>query len=125
MKHLNTRDPGFEADFAALLDEARETTAAVGGAVAEIIAAIRARGDAALVDYTARFDGWQPGLLRVTADELAEAEAAIAPDLLAALDLFAGFVPILLLRRDPATGRLLSELAAEAAAAAPVGRVFP
>ena len=89
MKHLNTRDPGFEADFAALLDEARETTAAVGGAVAEIIAAIRARGDAALVDYTARFDGWQPGLLRVTADELAEAEAAIAPDLLAALDLAA------------------------------------
>lgn len=89
MKHLNTRDPGFEADFAALLDEARETTAAVGGAVAEIIAAIRTRGDAALVDYTARFDGWQPGLLRVTADELAEAEAAIAPDLLAALDLAA------------------------------------
>ncbi len=89
MKHLNTRDPGFEADFAALLDEARETTAAVGGAVAEIIAAIRARGDAALVDYTARFDGWQPGLLRVTADELAEAEAAIAPDLLAALDMAA------------------------------------
>jgi len=41
VKHLNTRDPGFEADFAALLDEARETTAAVGGAVAEIIAAIR------------------------------------------------------------------------------------
>jgi len=89
VKHLNTRDPGFEADFAALLDEARETTAAVGGAVAEIIAAIRARGDAALVDYTARFDGWQPGLLRVTADELAEAEAAIAPDLLAALDMAA------------------------------------
>jgi histidinol dehydrogenase len=68
VKHLNTRDPGFEAAFAALLDEARETTAAVGGAVAEIIAAIRARGDAALVDYTARFDGWQPGLLRVTAE---------------------------------------------------------
>jgi histidinol dehydrogenase len=89
VKHLNTRDPGFEADFAALLDEARETTAAVGGAVAEIIAAIRAHGDAALIDYTARFDGWQPGLLRVTAEELAEAEASIAPELLAALDLAA------------------------------------
>lgn len=89
MKNLNTRDPGFEAAFAALLDEARETTASVGGAVAGIIAAIRARGDAALAEYTARFDGWQPGMLRVTAAELAEAEAAIAPDLLAALDLAA------------------------------------
>lgn len=89
MKKLNTSDAGFEADFAALLDEARETTASVGGTVAEIIAAIRARGDAALVEYTARFDGWQPGLLRVTEAELAEAEASIAPDLLAALDLAA------------------------------------
>ncbi len=89
MKKLNTSDAGFEADFAALLDEARETTASVGGTVAEIIAAIRARGDAALVEYTARFDGWQPGMLRVTEAELAEAEASIAPDLLAALDLAA------------------------------------
>jgi len=89
LKKLNTLDAGFEADFAALLDEARETTASVGGTVAEIIAAIRARGDAALVEYTARFDGWQPGLLRVTEAELAEAEASIAPDLLAALDLAA------------------------------------
>jgi len=86
MKWLDTTSPGFDADFAALMDEARQTTASVGGVVAGIIADIRARGDAALMEYTARFDGWQPGALRVTAQELAEAEASIDPALLAALD---------------------------------------
>ena len=86
MKWLDTTSPGFDADFAALMDEARQTTASVGGVVAGIIADIRARGDAALMEYTARFDGWQPGALRVTAQELAAAEASIDPALLEALD---------------------------------------
>ena len=88
MKRLATTQPGFEADFAALLDEARQTTASVTAAVAAIIAAVRAGGDAALTEYTQRFDGWS-GTLRVTAAEMAEAEASVAPDLLAALDLAA------------------------------------
>ena len=61
MKRLDTLDAGFEAAFTALLDDARETTQKVDGVVAGIIADIRARGDAALVDYTSRFDRWQPG----------------------------------------------------------------
>ena len=88
MRRLATTQPGFEADFAALLDEARQTTASVTAAVAAIIAAVRAGGDAALTEYTQRFDGWS-GTLRVTAAEMAEAEASVAPDLLAALDLAA------------------------------------
>jgi len=88
VKRLDTTHPGFEAAFAALLDEARETTASVGPAVADIIAAIRARGDDALAEYTQRFDGWT-GALRVTEAEMAEAEASVAPELLAALDLAA------------------------------------
>ncbi|MBC7433427.1 MAG: histidinol dehydrogenase, partial [Rubritepida sp.] len=88
MKRLATTQPGFEADFAALLDEARQTTASVTAAVAAIIAAVRAGGDTALAEYTQRFDGWS-GTLRVTAAEMAEAEASVAPDLLAALDLAA------------------------------------
>ena len=88
MRRLATTQPGFEADFAALLDEARETAASVTAAVAAIIAAVRAGGDAALTEYTQRFDGWS-GTLRVTAAEMAEAEASVAPDLLAALDLAA------------------------------------
>jgi histidinol dehydrogenase len=86
MKRLDTRDATFPTAFDALLEDARETTARVDTQVAAIIAEVRARGDAALVDYTARFDRWQPGALRVTDAELAAAEAAIPAPLLAALD---------------------------------------
>ncbi|MFN6956139.1 MAG: histidinol dehydrogenase [Acetobacteraceae bacterium] len=93
MKRLSTAEPGFEAAFAALLEEARETTARVDAAVAAIIAEVRARGDAALLDLTARFDRWAPAdvaALRVTEAEIEAADAAIAPDLRAALNLAAG-----------------------------------
>ncbi len=92
MKRLNTADQDFEGAFAALLDEARETTSRVDAAVAEIIAAIRARGDAALIDFTARFDRWTPAdaaALRVTPAEIEAADASIRPDLRAALNLAA------------------------------------
>ena len=92
MKRLNTAAQDFEPAFAALLDEARETTSRVDAAVAEIIAAIRARGDAALIDLTARFDRWTPAdaaALRVTPAEIEAADAAIRPDLRAALNLAA------------------------------------
>ena len=49
MRRLSTADPGFEADFTALLGEARETTERVDQAVSAIIADVRARGDAALL----------------------------------------------------------------------------
>ncbi|MBB5690596.1 histidinol dehydrogenase [Roseomonas alkaliterrae] len=93
MKRLSTAEPGFEAAFAALLEEARETTARVDAAVAAIIAEVRARGDAALLDLTARFDRWAPAdvaALRVTEAEIEAADAAIAPGLRAALNLAAG-----------------------------------
>ncbi|WP_137180188.1 histidinol dehydrogenase [Roseomonas sp. AR75] len=80
MKRLDTKDAGFEAAFRALLDEARETTATVDAAVAGIIAEVRARGDAALLELTARFDRWTPAsaaALRVSAAEIDAAVAAI------------------------------------------------
>jgi histidinol dehydrogenase len=82
MKTLDTTQASFEAAFRALLDEARETTAKVDGAVAGIIAELRAKGDAALLDFTARFDRWTPrdaAALRVTAAEMDAAVAAIPP----------------------------------------------
>ena len=91
MIRLSTIAPDFSSAFAALLAQARETTEDVGQSVAAIIAAIRSRGDTALLDYTARFDR-----LTLTADRLriqpAEIDAAIAtvpPDQAAALDLAA------------------------------------
>ncbi len=93
MKRLDTTSPDFPAAFAALLDEARDTTARVDGAVAGIIADVRARGDAALIDLTARFDGWAPAnaaALRVTAGEIEAADARIDAERRAALNLAAG-----------------------------------
>lgn len=53
---LDTRDAGFEAAFAKLLERAPELGVEIARAVEAIIADVRARGDAALLEYTARFD---------------------------------------------------------------------
>ena len=55
---LTHDDPGFEADFAALLGMKREEAEDVDQAVAAIIADVRARGDAALIDLTRALTGW-------------------------------------------------------------------
>jgi histidinol dehydrogenase len=91
MIRLATADPGFEAAFVALLSQARETTEQVDQAVSAIIADVRARGDAALLDYTARFDRLtlDAGHLRITPAEIDAAVAGIPAELAAALDLAA------------------------------------
>ncbi|WP_417516685.1 histidinol dehydrogenase [Minwuia sp.] len=90
-KRLETSAAGFEADFEALLNSKRETDADVDDVVAAIIADVRARGDRALVDYTARFDRLQlePGKLRFTADEIDAARAQCDAETLDALELAA------------------------------------
>ncbi len=88
---LDTAQPGFEAAFQALLHDARDTTARVDAPVAAIIADIRARGDAALIELTARFDRQDltPETIRVTPAEIDAAVESIPPELAAALDLAA------------------------------------
>jgi histidinol dehydrogenase len=53
---LDTTESGFERDFARLLAGKREVSEDVDDAVRAIIARVRAEGDAALRDYTLRFD---------------------------------------------------------------------
>ncbi|MGN6537797.1 MAG: histidinol dehydrogenase [Mesorhizobium sp.] len=53
---LRQSDVGFEQRFAAFLTTKREVSADVNTAVRDIIARVRAEGDAALIDYTRRFD---------------------------------------------------------------------
>ena len=53
---LDSRAADFDAKLGALLDRAPEADPKVTAVVADIIADIRSRGDAALVDYTNRFD---------------------------------------------------------------------
>lgn len=91
MIRLTTTAPDFPSAFAALLSQARETTDHVEQAVAAIIADIRAHGDAALLDYTARFDRLTltADRLRVSEGEIETAVAGISSGLAGALDLAA------------------------------------
>src|SRR5947209_2009326 len=88
---LSTRDPGFEAAFRALLAAKRENAADVDDAVAAIIDAVAARGDAALVEYTNRLDRVRltPESLRLSPDEIAAGAALAPPETVAALRLAA------------------------------------
>jgi len=69
---LATSDADFETRFSALLGAKREDSPDVDAAVAEIIDAVRQKGDAALIGYTAKFDR-----LALTADTLAFSQAEI------------------------------------------------
>jgi histidinol dehydrogenase len=86
---LDTTDSGFRAAFTALLDRAQGLDTKVEGVVREVIAAVRARGDGALVDYTARFDRWTPASaaeLEIPPTLLAQAVQKIPADQRAALE---------------------------------------
>jgi len=54
--YLNTKDADFEASFTTFLSNKRETTVEVDDTVAAIIADVRTRGDAAVIELTAKFD---------------------------------------------------------------------
>jgi histidinol dehydrogenase len=91
MMRLDSSTPTFERDFSVLLNFARETTESVDQVVAEIIADVRAEGDAALLRYTERFDRLTLSAdgLRIGTDEIDAAVGSVAPELMAALDLAA------------------------------------
>ncbi|MDA0722454.1 MAG: histidinol dehydrogenase, partial [Proteobacteria bacterium] len=88
---LSTTDPDFEARFTALLGAKREDSPDVDHIVAEIIADVRARGDAAVIDLTSRFDRLDltPATLRFTPEEIAAECALVADEDRAALELAA------------------------------------
>ncbi|MEY3944431.1 MAG: Histidinol dehydrogenase [Pseudomonadota bacterium] len=80
---LNTADAGFEAAFAQRLHWSADTDAAIEQRVADILADVQKRGDAAVLDYTQRFDGVQAG--DVKALEISQAELQSALDSLPAV----------------------------------------
>src|ERR671924_862894 len=53
---LHTTDPDFEARFSAFLATKREVSVEVDEIVRAIIAKVRAEGDAALAEYSLKFD---------------------------------------------------------------------
>ncbi|MFX9031497.1 histidinol dehydrogenase, partial [Acinetobacter baumannii] len=67
-RKLDARRDGFAADFAALIAAQRDSAADVSAATAAIVADVKARGDEAVLDYTARFDklALTPATMQVT-----------------------------------------------------------
>lgn len=70
---LSTKDAGFAAAFAGVLTKSREEKSDVDGVVADILADVKKRGDAAVVEYTNKFDR-----VSLSADKLKVDPAAIA-----------------------------------------------
>ena len=76
--HLSTVSSTFEQDFSQRLHWSMEQDAAIEERVAAILADVQQRGDAAVLEYTARFDGLQAADL--AALELTQAELQAAFD---------------------------------------------
>ena len=87
MKRLNTLNTGFESDFASLMADRSSEERSVAEPVRAILADVRARGDEALCDYTARFDRLTlpADKLRISAEEIAREADRVPADLMEAL----------------------------------------
>ncbi len=80
IRRLSTASNNFEAAFQQLQHTSSEADPAVESRVAKIVADVRLRGDAAVLDYTAQFDGVQADSmadLQINADTLRAAFDAI------------------------------------------------
>lgn len=100
---LDTSDIDFEAAFQALLGAKREDSPDVDAVVAGIIADVRARGDVAVLELTAKFDRLQMDAdgLRFTRAEMEDYCAQVSDEDRAALELAATRIRDYHLRQMP------------------------
>ena len=90
MQFLRTSDADFDSQFAAIVDDRRESDSNVSQQVSEILAAVKQRGDVALAEFSQRFD--QHDLSNdtdwvVSRDACRQAHDALDPKLRDALEL--------------------------------------
>ncbi len=111
---LSSKDPDFEAGFQTLLGMKREEAEDVDLAAAAIIAEVRQRGDAALVDLTRRFDKFEvtPETLAFSPDEIALECAKVSPEDRAALELAAARIRAYHERQIPANASWVDDAGA-------------
>jgi len=114
-KRLQTSAPGFETAFAAFLAEKREVSADVDADVAKIIADVKARGDAALIELSRKLDQIDLDTvgLRVSREEMRQAASACGKEPLAALRLAADRIAEHHQRQLPVNERYTDELGVE------------
>jgi histidinol dehydrogenase len=82
VRHLATTQADFEAEFQRVLHWSAETDDAIEQRVAAILADVRQRGDAAVLEYTARFDALDAASmasLELTQGDFAAAFEAVTP----------------------------------------------
>ena len=86
-KRLSTTDANFAKEFAGLLAEKREASVDVNTAVSGIIEAVRTKGDAALIEFSEKFDSVDLGKLgiRISDQEVAKAVCECSQETLDAL----------------------------------------
>ena len=108
IRRLVTTDAAFEAEFARVLHWSAETDAAIEARVADILADVERRGDAAVLEYTQRFDGstaQSMAELEITQAELQAALGQITPAQRSALEAAAARVRDYHQRQLEACGR--------------------
>ena len=112
---LSTQDADFEAQFTALLSMKREDSPDVDAVVAKIIADVRDRGDAAVIELTSKFDRLDltPETLRFSEAEIDAECAKVSAADRAALELAAERIRAYHIRQMPADDRWTDETGAE------------
>ena len=112
---LDARSASFPRDFSGLLATKREVSEDVDAAAKAIIDDVIARGDAAVVDYTRRFDrlAVDAAGLRIGAAEVDAALAACAPETLEALRLAHERIHAYHARQLPADDRFVDAIGVE------------
>lgn len=109
---LDARAPDFESAFDALLNAKREQDQDVAASVRSIISDVRARGDAALIELTHRFDKVKLTSLRLSRDEIDAAEAQCSKEALKALDIAEKRIETYHLRQLPKDDSFIDETGA-------------
>lgn len=92
MQTLSTADPDFQRLFTRVVEARRETDSDVAGVVQDILRTVRTGGDASLVQYTQRFDGYSlidDADWVITPERCEEAYGQIEPEQRDALELAA------------------------------------
>ncbi|MEQ1789906.1 MAG: histidinol dehydrogenase [Rickettsiales bacterium] len=100
---LTTLQDDFKEQFASLLAVRQENETTVSGVVSDIIAQVRKRGDAAILDYTVKFDKFEATKdnIKVSKQEIAEALALCSPELMKSLKIAAARIRDYSLRQMP------------------------
>jgi histidinol dehydrogenase len=113
--HLDSNSASFAADFKAFLGAKREASLDVEAAVRAILADIAARGDAALIEATAKFDRLTltPQTLAVPSGEIASAANKCDPKVIAALTLARDRIETFHRRQMPKDDRFIDPLGVE------------